>query len=874
MKRSYFGSGLRRLAAAVLVIILVAATAVSGGVFKTMATGSYQYSVNTEADLGLVKLQDNTYAVQFAACADMSAVELYVAKTSSNSATALTARLYGWRGSYSGSLRQEPVAEKRFEGFDMDCWLRLDFGAPVPAGEYIFVVGESAGNVQLLLEKANHPYARTYLNASERDGNLEIRVEFKNEGGTLAAVSDNNVKFVTSPGTWVATDGLGREVPNSYTSTVRENKTVGIFFHTWHSSNAAAGTRNITQILAEHPEIQNDFSSKLWGQSGNYHWNEPVWGYYRSSDEWVLRKQAELLADAGVDAVFFDNTNGTATFIDDVLVLLKVWSQARADGVKTPQISFMLPMFDYDLVAIQLREIYKRIYQDGLYKDLWFYWKGKPLMVGWPGRLDLRDETDKAIFEFFNWRVINHAQSQDHVQVQAEDGTPVIMGAIQKEIADNYILWNWIATTPQLVNKNPDGTPEEVAVAIAHNWCAETHLTAMNNPKYKVFGRHYMPSKGDYDPRPDAKLYGAYFTEQWEYALKIDPEFVWVTGWNEGVAGRFEDFLGVENAFPDNFSDEFSRDIEPSKGDLQDHYYYLLCQFVRRFKGVPAAPVSDTPVTVDVATGKGWEDVETVYESYPGDTFDRNSRGYKNAETGDYFVYTDNSGRNDIRAAKASYDADYVYFMAETSEDLTPCTDPQWMRLFISVRFDGDKKVEGESWENFRYVVNRESPAASGTSGTAGTSGVSGVSGKTGIERSKGGWNWEKCGECDFGVNGNVLTVRVPREALGLGKNSGFTLDFKWADNNLADGSDVLELYTRGDTAPEGRFMYRFVAGSVPKALTKEGCSSALEPSGAAACLSAALLAGGSLALAKKPIHNAGNATNGKARKKAGNGGK
>ena len=68
--------------------------------------------------------------------------------------------------------------------------------------------------------------------------------------------------------------------------------------------------------------------------------------------------------------------------------------------------------------------------------------------------------------------------------------------------------------------------------------------------------------------------------------------------------------------------------------------------------------------------------------------------------------------------------------------------------------------------------------------------------------------------------------------------------------------------------------MYRFVAGSVPKALTKKGCSSALEPSGAAACLSAALLAGGSLALAKKPIHNAGNATNGNSRKKAGNGGK
>ena len=272
--------------------------------------------------------------------------------------------------------------------------------------------------------------------------------------------------------------------------------------------------------------------------------------------------------------------------------------------------------------------------------------------------------------------------------------------------------------------------------------------------------------------------------------------------------------------------------------DSHNVAYYLLCQFVRRFKGVPEAPVSDTPVTVDVATGKGWEDVSTVYESYPGDTFDRNSRGYKNAETGDYFVYTDTSGRNDIRAAKASYDADYVYFMAETSEDLTPCTDPQWMRLFISVRYNGDRQVTNESWEDFQFVVNRLSPSVSSSAGT------------TAIERSTGGWNWEKCGECDFGVNGNVLTVRVPREALGIGGAGGFTLDFKWADNNLADGSDVLELYTLGDTAPEGRFMYRLVAGSVPKAL-KKGCGSGLSAA-AGAAMTAVLGAGAALLKRRK----------------------
>jgi len=43
-----------------------------------------------------------------------------------------------------------------------------------------------------------------------------------------------------------------------------------------------------------------------------------------------------------------------------------------------------------------------------------------------------------------------------------------------------------------------------------------------------------------------------------------------------------------------------------------------------------------------------------------------------------------------------------------------------------------------------------------------------------------------------------------------LGTGS-FTLRFKWADNNLAEG-DILDLYQYGDAAPGGRFMYRYAA--------------------------------------------------------------
>ncbi|MBQ3868990.1 MAG: hypothetical protein II777_00445 [Clostridia bacterium] len=743
------------------------------------------------------RLVGNTAAVQFCVTKPIKQINIRIEKADKNGEKgSLYAELYKWDKNYSVTLRNAPVHGAHITEVTTgdDAEFKFD---PVPAGEYLLYLYGAAGNLHIGLCECKE--TRTYFNASEHPLSIAADVVWDGERGGFGPLTDNVFEFVESFDTWAVTDGLGRKVSASETDTRRENKTVGIFFHTWHSSNSTLGSRNIMNILKEHPEIQNDFSSPLWGTAGAYHWNEPIWGYYQSRDEWVLRKQAELLADAGIDAVFFDNTNGTATFIDDVLTLCRVWSQARADGVKTPKISFMLPMFDYDLVAIQLREIYDKLYGKGIYKDLWFYWKGKPLMVGYPGKLDKKNATDKEILDFFNYRVINHSQSADNVQVQDEDGNPLVMGAIQPEIKKKYQLWNWISVYPQLVNKNKDGTPEQVSVAIAHNWCKETHLTAMNNPKFQVYGRHYDPVKEQVDERENAKLYGAYFSAQWEYALEIDPEFVWVTGWNEWVAGRFDDFWGVKNAFPDNFSDEYSRDIEPSRGDLKDHYYYQLVSYVRRYKGVGALPAVDEPVTVDIKTGSGWEKVSRTYETYPGDTFDRSCRGYMNNETKSFYTYKNDTGRNDIVSSKATYDAENLYFSVQTKDDLTPYTDKAWMRLFLEVEEADGKLIEAENWESFQYILNRNAPGAS----------------QTALEKSKGGWEWQTVGQAGYSVKGNTLQISVPRKLLGIDGCRSFTVNFKWADNMQNDG-DILDFYDNGDVAPEGRFKYRLAVINAP----------------------------------------------------------
>ena len=174
---------------------------------------------------------------------------------------------------------------------------------------------------------------------------------------------------------WTATDALGRKTPEvQETGGIRKNKFVGIFYLTWHSEGMAdfSPVLNITEILQKNPEAAFKADHPSWRglDGGVFWWDEPLFGYYRTTDDWVLRKHAELLADAGVDVIFMDCTNGKMTWKSSYMKLLKVWDQARKDGVKTPRIAFLLPFAPNDNSLSSIRELYNDLYKPGLYKDL------------------------------------------------------------------------------------------------------------------------------------------------------------------------------------------------------------------------------------------------------------------------------------------------------------------------------------------------------------------------------------------------------------------------------------------------------------------------------------------------------------------------
>ena len=121
-------------------------------------------------------------------------------------------------------------------------------------------------------------------------------------------------------------------------------------------------------------------------------------------------------------------------------------------------------------------------------------------------------------------------------------------------------------------------------------------------------------------------FHGNNYAEQWERAIQEDPRVVFITGWNEWFAGRFDEFIGIKTPpmFVDEFDEEHSRDIEPMKGGHGDNYYWQTVNFIRRYKGAPPLPPAVTPQAI-VIDGKfdDWKSVRPEYSDTVGDPVHR-----------------------------------------------------------------------------------------------------------------------------------------------------------------------------------------------------------------------------------------------------------
>src|ERR1019366_131788 len=161
--------------------------------------------------------------------------------------------------------------------------------------------------------------------------------------------------------TWVATDALGRSLPACPEAGLpRQQRTVGVFYFLWDYPAGGLGPFDISRILARDPQAVTNAASLLWGPMLQFHhWGESIFGYYLSDDEAVVRKHAQMLADAGVDVIIFDVTNQQA-YPRSWKTLCRVCDQIRREGGQTPQIAFLCPFWDAKKVA---RELWQQLYR-------------------------------------------------------------------------------------------------------------------------------------------------------------------------------------------------------------------------------------------------------------------------------------------------------------------------------------------------------------------------------------------------------------------------------------------------------------------------------------------------------------------------------
>ncbi len=575
--------------------------------------------------------------------------------------------------------------------------------------------------------------------------------------------------------TWVATDILGRKLVDYDTAgPKREGKEVVLFY--WTSTHEQTTTRervpfNNQLVVDTYPgdinEIKNDPDHIAWGSPA--YWNESIYGYYSSYDRWVIRKQLELFSAAGVDAISFDCSNRANTYAGGYMKVVEEIHKMRVDGYDVPGVTFILPWFANQDTADDLENLYLGMYASGLYADSWYYWNGKPVLMAYPGGVfdqptgsSELDGVRAEINEFFTFRP---------AQPKYKAGQTV----------ENQ--WPWLEVYPQHgFVPTKDGGYECVAVSVAQNSNDEVEsYTAMNGEG--VYGRSYT-YKDRFSKLSDSScLYGYNFQEQWDHALEIDPKMIFITGWNEWTAGHNGSGTDVIGAYVDTWIDEYSRDAEPTKGQLKDNYYLQMANNIRRFKGVSPTPQASEAKTINISGSfSQWEGVGPDYHGFKG----AGNRDFTGANT----VYTNNTGRNDIVLSKVARDSDNLYFYAKTTDALTPSTDKNWMRLYINT--DRSYKT---GWEGYDLIINRVSPE----------------NGKLVVEKYVGKdnlWRWEKVSTADFKVEGNQLMIALPKSIAGI--SGSVDIEFKWHDNGVTDG-DAMDFYANGDSAPVGRFAYRYV---------------------------------------------------------------
>ncbi len=592
----------------------------------------------------------------------------------------------------------------------------------------------------------------------------EYRVSYTADGQTYESYV-NGVNYIS--GGFAGVDDLGRKLVDSSVNGVYGTNGefyVGMFYFLWMGEHGDRGIYDNNKIIEQYGAAAKYLSCGAWGPEGAMHfWGEPLYGYYYSSDEWVMRKHMELLTNASIDFLYFDITNGYP-YLESSKKLMKILHQMNLQGFDAPQVVFYTKTDSKAMV----QTIYNEIYGKNYYPDTWFRVDGKPVVIAY--------EEDN-INNFFTIRLPQWPN----------------------EAMNEKASWPWMDFSwPQRVFQN-NGVGEAISVSVAqHSGSVRFSSSALYGDTSNR-GRSTTTATEDKSKvTEDSVNYGYNFQAQWDRVFKCIKnsatdaaqriKYVLVTGWNEWVAQRQSStmFPGEEIVFIDTITTEYSRDIEMTRGLYFDNYYMQLVKNVAKLKGSPLSIIEDGRKSINV-TGdfSQWNDVAVTYKDVEGDCADRVGTTFARGEASNY------TGRNDIVSAKVINDSEFVYFYAETAHDISMFdTDSSWMQLFVNTDKNGKN-----GWYGYDYIINYK---ASDCFTTTVAKNV-----------TKGAYSFKTIGEVSYRVKDNKMMIAVPLEMLGITDSENISIEFKWADSTVKI-TNMEGFYELGDSAPLGRLNWIF----------------------------------------------------------------
>ena len=597
-----------------------------------------------------------------------------------------------------------------------------------------------------------------------------------NNNGILPATRD------VFADTWVATDGADRSTPDAGSTQDPTANLVGMFYFLWRDREQdSISTISPSDHYAAYLEGGVDKLYEVMQEGGEGHphyWAQPYFGYYSSNDEWVLRRHAYMLAEAGVDFVYFDITNNNIHEVSHK-ALLKVWEEVRQEGYAVPKIVFLCGAYDAEFA-----ELWRSVYEPGLYEDLWLYWNGKPLLL-LTDDVHMTNEQRDFFTIRYSWAI---GASDWYAKRKGID------------------CWAWSGDVQRKGYGDTKSDFEQMYATCGY-WAtnmfgfqAGRSCIGSRKPDYEGdwnFGFTIMDSHSGL---------GLTYQNQFEKIFQNNPRVLMLTGWNEWIAGRWSG-AGAGGAgvgqilageyhvsndpnskyttyFVDQFNPEYSRDLEPMKGGFGDNYLYQTAINLRTYKGTRAIESAFGQWAIDIDGSVGqWYAVGPEYRDYAGDVTHRTSPGHVGGL--EHGMYVNFSGRNDIVTAKVSGDTQNLYFYVECADNITAPEGARWMNLFINADCN-----DATGWYGYDFMINRAQK-----------------DGYVSVERFVGTdtWAFESVGSARYTLSGKVLQIELDRDLLGVGD----TFDFKWADNSVPTG-DIMEFLDQGDAAPSGRYNYRY----------------------------------------------------------------